>query len=368
MKLPFQGAIDCDVHLAMPDVKTLLPFMSDYWQDQIVTRYIDRSSFTLMSFPPRSPMTGRADWRAEGVPGGSVEILQRQLLDPFGLDLAVCHALHGGIALYNEDMGAEFCTAVNRWVGKTWLDRDSRLRASILVHAQNPALAVEEIERCAGDPRFVGVLLPVMGDNLLGRRIFWPIYEAAQRHGLSICLHAGSTYRHPPTGAGWTSYQIEDYVGQSAAFGNVIVSLLAEGVFQKFPGITFVCLESGFTFMPTLLWRTAKTWRGTRTETPWIDKSPPEIIRERVRLSLQPVDAPADEKILRKIIEQIGCDDMILFSTDYPHWQFDGEDALPDGLPEHLLRKILIDNPLAAFPRLAGAASLRIDTVKVAMP
>ncbi len=48
MKLPSTGAIDCDVHIAMPPVKALLPFMSDYWQDQIVTRYIDRSSFALM--------------------------------------------------------------------------------------------------------------------------------------------------------------------------------------------------------------------------------------------------------------------------------------------------------------------------------
>ena len=44
-----------------------------------------------------------------------------------------------------------------------------------------------------------------------------------------------------------------------------------------------------------------------------------------------------------------------MFSTDYPHWQFEGEDALPDGLSDATIRKILIDNPLATYPRLRAA-------------
>jgi predicted TIM-barrel fold metal-dependent hydrolase len=359
MKLPLDGAIDCDAHMSVPNVAALLPFMSDYWRDQIVNRYIDRSGFNLMSYPPRSPLTVREDWRSAPDTDG-LEVLRRNLLDPFRLSTAICHTLHGSIALFNEDMGAEFCKAVNSWVARERLDREPRLRASILVHAQNPALAVEEIERCAEDPRFVAVLLPVMGDNPLGRRIYWPIYEACERYGLSLAVHAGSTYRHAPTAAGWTSFQSEDYVLQSSAFENLIVSFLAEGVFQKFQDLKLICMESGFTWLPTLIWRSSKTWRGVRTEVPWLDRVPSEIIRERIRLTLQPVDAPRDPKILNRILEQIACDDMLLFSTDYPHSQFDGEDALPDGLSDDLIRKITIDNPLAAFPRLASAQANRI--------
>lgn len=353
MKLPLEGAIDCDVHLSVPNVATLLPYMSDYWSDQLVTRYIDRVGFNLTSYPPRSPLTVRDDWRAApGRPTG-LAALQADVLDPGRLSGAICHTMHGAMALFNEDMGAEFCKAINAWVAQEWLDRDPRLHASILVHAQNPALAVEEIERCAGNKRFVAVLLPVMGDSPLGRRIYWPIYEACERHGLSLAVHAGSTYRNPPTAAGWPSYQSEDYMLQSSAFENLIVGFLAEGVFQKFPGLKLVCMESGFTWMPTFLWRTSKTWRGVRTEVPWLDRVPAEIIREHVRLTLQPVDAPRDPKILNKIFEQIACDDMIVYSSDYPHGHFDGDNGLPEGLSHELLRKIAIDNPRAAFPRLA---------------
>jgi predicted TIM-barrel fold metal-dependent hydrolase len=43
---------------------------------------------------------------------------------------------------------------------------------------------------------------------------------------------------------------------------------------------------------------------------------------------------------------------MLLFSSDFPHWQFDGDARMPSGIPEGLRRKILVDNPLATYDRL----------------
>ena len=299
MKVPYAGAIDCDVHPAVPSTAALLPYLGEVWRDQFVNRHIDRTPFTLMSYPPNSPLSARPDWRpASGLPGSDLDLLRKQALDPFGTGIAILNPLHGAIALFNEDMSAALCGAVNDWIAKEWLDREPRLRASILVAAQNPDLAVAEIERLAADRRFVQVLLPAMGDVPLGRRHLWPIYQAAERHGLAIGIHAGSTYRHAPTAAGWPSYQLEDYVAQSAAFENQIISLLAEGVFRKFPGLKFVLIKSGFTWLPTLLWRASKSWRGMRAETPWIDRLPADIVRDHVRLTLQPIDAPADPATL----------------------------------------------------------------------
>jgi predicted TIM-barrel fold metal-dependent hydrolase len=59
--------------------------------------------------------------------------------------------------------------------------------------------------------------------------------------------------------------------------------------------------------------------------------------------------------VLNRIIDHVRSDELIVFSTDYPHWHFDAEDALPDGLSDAMLRKILIDNPLATYPRLCAA-------------
>jgi predicted TIM-barrel fold metal-dependent hydrolase len=354
MKVPYAGAIDCDLHPAMPGVPALLPYLDEYWRDQLVNRHIDKYSFALTSYPPNSPLSARPDWRqASGAPAGDLDAIRRHALDPFGTRLAICNVLHGALALFNEDMAAALCTAVNDWVTHELIDREPRLRASILVPAHNPALAVKEIERRASDHRFVQVLLLAMGEMLLGRRVYWPIYAAAEKHGLAIGIHAGSTYHHAPMSSGWPAHRVEDYVAQSTAFESQVLSFVTEGVFQKFPTLRLILLESGVTWLPTLLWRTNKTWRGVRTEVPWIDRPPAEIVREHVRLTLQPIDLPRnDPRVLTRVLAHAGCEHMLLFSTDYPHWHFDGEDVLPDGLSEDAVRKLLIDNPLEAYPRL----------------
>src|SRR5712671_2859175 len=199
MKVPLTGAIDCDLHPAMPGASALLPYLDDYWRDQLVNRHIDRYSFILTSYPPNSPLSARPDWRqAAGAPCGDLADIRCQALDPFGSRFAICNVLHGAVALFNEDMAMAMCSAINDWVAKELLDREPRLRASILVPAHNPARAVAEIERLAADTRFVQVLLLAMGEMLLGRRPYWPIHAAAAKHGLAIGIHAGSTYRHAP--------------------------------------------------------------------------------------------------------------------------------------------------------------------------
>jgi uncharacterized protein len=360
MKVPFVGAIDCDLHPGMPGVPALLPYLDEYWREQLGNRHIDRLPFALSSYPPGSPLSARPDWRpASGVPAGGLDAIRREALDPFKVRTAICNPLHGAIALFNDDMAAALCSAINDWMARELLDREPRLRASILVPAQSPELAVREIERIAPDRRFVQVLLLAMGETPLGRRIHWPIYAAAEKHELAIGIHAGSTYRVAPTYSGWTSYRVEDYVAQSAAFETQLLSLVAEGVFQKFPKLKVVLIESGFSWLPTWLWRTTKTWRGVRAEVPWIDRSPAQIVREHVRFTLQPMDVPPTEPdALARTLEHVGSDRLLLFSTDYPHWQFDGEDALPDGLPGDTIAKVLIDNPLETYPRLRDRAAV----------
>ena len=179
-------------------------------------------------------------------------------------------------------------------MAREWLDRDTRLRASIIVPMQNAELAVDEIERCAADRRFVQVLLLVGSELPLGRRQNWPIYAAAQKHGLPVGIHAGSTYRHPMTAVGWPSYWTEDYVNQAPGFQSQLTSLIAEGVFTKFPDLTVVLMESGVTWLPAYLWRLTKFWKGLRSEIPWVADPPGSVVQERVRLTLQPFDGPPD--------------------------------------------------------------------------
>src|SRR5689334_16556838 len=210
------GAIDCDVHVAVPGMKALLPYMSEAWREMITSRGTD--GLELASYPSGAPLSCRPDWRpAGGKPGTDLATLQRAL-DAFGTRTAIVQCLYGGQAVHSEDLAQTLCRAVNDWLVAEWLDRETRLCASIVVPAQNPNYAAQEIERCAADRRFVQVQLLSAGEMLLGRRYYWPIYEAAAKHDLPVGIHAGTAFRHAPTSNGWPSYFVQDYVGQTMGF------------------------------------------------------------------------------------------------------------------------------------------------------
>jgi predicted TIM-barrel fold metal-dependent hydrolase len=87
-----------------------------------------------------------------------------------------------------------------------------------------------------------------------------------------------------------------------------------------------------------------------------VDRAPLEIVRSNIRFSLQPIDAPPDPATLNRLFEHMQSDELLLFSTDYPHWQFDGDAVLPEGMSADLVRKIMVDNPHATYSRLSQPA------------
>ncbi len=347
--MPLQ--VDCDVHIDGRGTAPLLPYLDDHWREAVVTRGID--AMDLTSYPPRRPFSARPEWRGpDGIPGGDLDTV-RGMLDRFGTDIAVLNCLHGAQAMFSEDLGGALVGAVNSWIAAEWLDREPRLRASIVVHARNPDIAVAEIEKRAADPRFVQVLLMAGSHELLGRRSWWPIYEAAERHRLPIGVHAGSLGHRPPTPNGWPATTAEEYAQQTLTCQQQMLSMIAEGVFTKFPTLTVVLMEAGVTWIPSFLWRADKTWKGLRMEVPWVREKPSAVFRRHVRVTAQPIERAAPPSALATCLEQIGSDEVLLFATDFPHDHFDGDDVVPAAVPAALVAKMKHDNPLRTYPRLA---------------
>jgi predicted TIM-barrel fold metal-dependent hydrolase len=236
-------------------------------------------------------------------------------------------------------------SAVNNWMIAEWLEREPRLRGSIVVPSRVPEMAAQEIDRVGGHPGMVQVFLPVVSEAPYGHRRYWPIFEAAVKHDLVVSLQFGGSPGNPPTGAGWPSYYLEEYAAMAQVFQTQILNLCIEGVFDHFPTLRIAMIEGGWTWLPSLMWRIDKDWKGLRREVPWNTQAPSEYIREKMRFSLQPLDAAPDPKHMLMLIDQLGSDDLLMFSTDYPHWQFDTpEEAVPAGLPPGLRRKILSEN------------------------
>ena len=220
MSVPAPGAIDCDIHPALPSMQVLVPYLDEYWRSHILMRGLERDNYTASAFPPNAPINCRPDWKpAKGSAGTDLDLLRSQALDAFGTRYAICNVLHGAPAVFSEDLSAAMCRAINDWLAAEWLStRRPRCAPRSSCRCTARSSRRKRSSACAADPRFVQVLVWEMSELPLGRRQHWPIYRAAERLDLPIGIHAGSSYRHPPTNLGWPSYYLEDYVSWSTGF------------------------------------------------------------------------------------------------------------------------------------------------------
>jgi predicted TIM-barrel fold metal-dependent hydrolase len=337
--------IDVDVHNNVPNVEALFPYLPEHWVE-----HVKGSSFkgaTDTSYPKKAPTTSRPG------SGSDLASLQSQVLDPLGVERAILNCTYAVDSLHNPDAAVAFASAVNDWTIAEWLEKDSRLRASLVVTPQIPALAAREIDRVGGHPGFVQVHLPVRSHTPYGSRLFHPIWEAAVRQDLPVGLHFGGSPGNPPTPAGWPSYYFEEYAAQAQVFATQVLSLITEGVFAQFPTLKFALLEGGFTWLGPHMWRCDKDWRHLRRLVPWVKRPPSDYMREHFRVSVQPLDTPADPAQLVKSIEFLGSDDMLMFATDYPHRHAHAaEEVLLPLLPDALARKIGSENARALYKKL----------------
>jgi predicted TIM-barrel fold metal-dependent hydrolase len=231
--------VDCDVH-AQPTPPMLTGYMSERAR-RYIERYGRQTPNEKHTYPRVRGGGSRLDALPQrpGVPpGGDPELLRAQLLDEWDIDYAVLEVM-ASMDCYDEPaVATEVPRAINDWLVAEWLDFDDRLRAAIVVAQEYPAEAIEEIERCAADDRFVAVFMPASAQEQLGSRKYWPIYEAATAHGLPIAFHTGGYTSLK--GAGPQSYYLGYHVQISCAMQSQLASMVAGGVFEAIPDVRVI--------------------------------------------------------------------------------------------------------------------------------
>lgn len=315
--------IDCDIHNVLwPGC--LDPYLSERWRKHHAT--FGPRSYTGSDYPKGAPEAARADaWPPSGrLPGGDLGFMQEQHLDPMNVEFGILNCLGPASGQLNAEYSAALATATNDWQIDEWFQKDSRLRGGVTVPTEFGPLAKAEVERRSHDEGFVQVLLACRTAEPLGRPKYWPMYEAAQAKGFPIGIHfGGGTRGNPISATGWPSYYIEDHTGMAQAFQAHVASYVLEGVFERFPELKVVLIEGGFAWLPSLAWRLDQHWHRFRDEVPLLRKPPSEYIREHIWVTTQPIEEPRRPKDLLTVFEHMGGVDRIMFSTDYPHWDFD---------------------------------------------
>jgi hypothetical protein len=341
------------------------PYLTQRWQ-----RYLDNFGLRQVAAfglaVGQHPLAARTDaWGPDGQPPGlEPEFFCQQLLEQHDIDLAIlnstlqssCHMMGPGSP---RELIADLARAGNSYEQEVWLDTDPRFRGAICVAFEDPRATVAEIERCAPDERFVQVLLPFRTREPLGASRYWEMFEAAEHFDLPISLHPAA--QHGETGSGWQSFYFEHHAGLPSALYPQMASLIFEGVFDRFPNLRIVLQEGGWSWVAPFMQRLDRSWRLLGSEVPDLARRPSEYVRQHFWYTTQPIEEPERPEHFVQIWDQFvnaGLGGKLMFSSDYPHWDFDAPDrAIPHSLPDDDRAAIFSGNALRCYPRLGSLTS-----------
>jgi predicted TIM-barrel fold metal-dependent hydrolase len=358
-----QPLIDCDVHHELREEEELLDYLSEAWREYVLGPEPQGRLPLFPSFPNSNPHGfDREDAipASGGPPGSSLETMREQLLDAFGVTHAILTAGYGlyVAALPNPYFAADVARALNDHTSERWLAEDERLKASIALACQTPDVASDEIRRLADHQQFVQAMLCANPIGLgFGHPVFDPIHRACAETGLPLAIHSlgdgASGAAAAPLASGRPNFYFEYHSGAVEGMMTHVMSFLAHGVLERYPSLRLVLDEGGVAWIPAFLRRLDTNYRGLRREIPWLAKLPSEYFLERVRVTTQPLDL---DGALFAPVEELGMDDVLMFASDYPHWDTDDVLQIRGRLPRAWRDKVLWENANTLYDLTVEAA------------
>jgi predicted TIM-barrel fold metal-dependent hydrolase len=341
---------DADLHHQFPSGAAIAKYLPErttnqYYNAGRAVPHVD-GAYRLDAVPPGG-----------GVPGSDPGFVVSDHLDRHRIDFAIlnCGSILGISTMHDVDRAAELARAANDWTVEGWFPVDQRFLGSVHVATSDPEQAAAEIRRMGSHPRMVQVCATGLPCPM-GSQFLYPIWEACCEVGLPFTLHQsglrGSEMK-PTT-------FVELHVDMCLQVLPHFVSLVLEGVFEKYPDLTVVFNEYGIAWIPFLLWRMDMEYRAGRDELPWLKRLPSEYVVDHIRFTTQPLEEPRDRRDLIKLLETFDGERMLMFSSDYPHWDADNPEYALKGFPDEWKERIFFENAREVFKldsRLAGAVA-----------
>jgi predicted TIM-barrel fold metal-dependent hydrolase len=135
---------------------------------------------------------------------------------------------------------------------------------------------------------------------------------------------------------------------------------IINGLPERFPKLKVIWIESGLAWLPFMIQRLDNEYMMRSSEAPALKKLPGDYIRDMYFTS-QPMEV-TDMGALETTFRMIKAETQLLYSSDYPHWDFDLPSTIYDlpFLTETAKRNILGGNAARVFGLELGAKLAKV--------
>jgi predicted TIM-barrel fold metal-dependent hydrolase len=178
---------------------------------------------------------------------------------------------------------------------------------------------------------------------------YMKIYSLIEEIGLPLAFHAGYNWNE-------NSMALMNKFISVHALGFVwynmvhMTNWVLNALPERFPKLKVIWIESGLAWLPFMIQRLDNEYMMRSSECPGLKKLPGEYITDMFYAS-QPMEVPRDLSLLEATFKCIKAETQLLYSSDYPHWDFDLPSTIYDlpFLKERAKRDILGGNAVKLF-------------------
>jgi uncharacterized protein len=285
---------------------------------------------------------------SEGYPGSDPRQVGRHLFEERGVDVAILHPMTRGI-MPDRHLGTAILSAHNQMLTERWLEDEEygeRFRGTIRVNPEDVEGALKEIETWSAHPRMVQIGIPLQSREVYGKPQFWPLWEEAERRGLPVAVHIemGNGIALPPTPSGHPRTYPHYAAFMPMNYLYHLLNMIAEGVFERYPGVRFVWADGGAEMLTPFMWRFDTFGRPHLEQTPWAPNLPSSYLPDHVYFVQSNLDWPQREGVAAEWAEMTGKADMVMYGSSYPHWHMTEVGSISPDLTDDQRQKVLWQN------------------------
>ncbi|MHB8620487.1 MAG: amidohydrolase family protein [Chloroflexota bacterium] len=330
-RLADRPVIDADGHFHYPESVWDDYLDTAYWEER--PRMVPDNGGTVRLMI-EGVLYPRSVGTAPGLPWGAQATQKRRRgasdpherikdMDLEGISQALCFPTFGPLfSVHDPGLAGALARAHNQWARDYCGAYPDRLKAIPALPVQHQQAAVEELRRVLHEGWVGGVfLLPNVRGMDLHHPYFSPFFEAAQEAGLPVMIHAvavvGEHFHMAGAERTTTFFQMHTALHPFEQM-LAVMSILANGLLDRYPRLKVVFLESGVGWVPYWLERLDEHFERLRSGVPLMARPASEYVAGgRVFFG-----AEAGEVGLAHAAQQIGAD-KLLYTSDYPHWDAD---------------------------------------------
>jgi len=239
--------------------------------------------------------------------------------------------------------------AYNRWLCERILGQEPRIISMLYLPFNDPEAAYRTVQEFGDRKGVVGFMVTSPRYKPVHDNVYIKTYALLEEIGKPISFHAA--YNWNDQALSMANRFIAVHALGFMWFNMIhMTNWVVNGLPERFPKLKVMWVESGLTWAYSLMQRLDHSYMMRTSDCPSLKRRPSEYMRE-MYYSTQPMEVPQDLSILEATFKMINAETQLVWSSDYPHWDFDLPSVIYDlpFLKEEAKRNILGANAARLF-------------------